>query len=163
MKRVTVTVVAVLLAAGLLAGPALAQDKKIEFSLNAGAMTDLGEGGSFSDVLFTFAPQLDIHVTKGFMISPEIMLIMDKHFSFDPVLLYPGVILNYTAKGGFFAGAGVVLPVGIGDGHMDTGDLLPKINLGYRGSHVNVTAYLLTDTHEIFQYNLIGLALGYRF
>ena len=163
MNKVTVTVAAALLAVGLLAGPALAQDKKVEFSLNAGAMTDLGEGGSFSDVLFTFAPQLDIHVTKGFMISPEIMLLMDKHFSFDPVLLYPGVILNYTAKGGFFAGAGVVLPVGIGDGDVDTGDLLPKINLGYRGPHVNVTAYLLTDTHEIFQYNLIGLSLGYRF
>jgi hypothetical protein len=163
MKRITVTVVAVLLAAGLLAGPALAQGKKVEFSLNAGAMTDLGEGGSFSDVLFTFAPQVDIPIARAFMISPEIMLLMDKTFSFDPVILYPGVILNYTTKGGFFAGAGVVLPVGIGDGEMDTGDLLPKINLGYRGRHVKVTAYLLTNTQQIFQYNLVGLGLGYLF
>ncbi|MCK7480029.1 MAG: hypothetical protein M0C28_24170 [Candidatus Moduliflexus flocculans] len=41
-------------------------------------------------------------------------------------------------------------------GESDTGDLLPKINLGYRGNHFNLTAYLLTDTESLFKYNLIG-------
>lgn len=163
MKKVMVMVVAAVLAAGLGTGQAFAQGKKVEFSLNLGAMTDLGEGGSFSDVLFTFAPQVDIHLSKSFMISPEVMVITDDSFGFDPFVLYPGVLLNFTAKGGFFAGAGVVLPVVFWDGETDTGDLLPKINLGYRGAHVNVTAYLLTNTDSIFQYNLIGLSLGYRF
>jgi len=163
MKKVFSVLLALGLAAGLGAGQAFAQGKKVEFSLNLGAMTDLGSEGSFSDVLFTFAPQVDIHITPAFMISPEVMLITDKHFSFDPLLFYTGVLLNYTAKGGFFVGAGVVLPVAFWDGEADTGDLLPKINLGYRGNHFNVTAYLLTDTHDLFKYNLIGLSAGYRF
>ena len=61
------------------------------------------------------------------------------------------MILNYTGKGGFFAGAGVVLPVMISEGESDAGDLLPKINLGYRGNHINLTAYLITSTDEPVQ------------
>lgn len=126
-------------------------------------MTDLGPHSSFSDVLFTFAPQVDIHLSPALMISPEVMVITDDGFSFDPLMLYPGVLLNFTAKGGFFAGAGVVLPVIFWEGESDTGDLLPKINLGYRGNHFNLTAYLLTDTESLFKYNLIGLSAGHRF
>ena len=163
MKKVFSILLAVVLVVGLGAGRAFAQGKKVEFSLNLGAMTDLGSDGSFSDVLFTFGPQVDIHISPTFMISPEVWVITDDHFSFDPLLLYPGVVLNYTAKGGFFAGAGVVLPVMFWSGHTDTGDLLPKINVGYRGDHFQLAAYLLTDTHEIFKYNLIGLNAGYRF
>ena len=68
-----------------------------------------------------------------------------------------------VVKGGFFVGAGVVLPVMFWGGETETGDLLPKINLGYRGNHFNVTAYLLTSTEEMFKDNLIGLSAGYRF
>jgi len=163
MKKVFSVLLAAVLVVGLGAGQAFAQGKKVEFSLNLGAMTDLGSYGSFSDVLFTFAPQVDIHVSPAFMISPEVMVITDDSFSFDPFLLYPGIILNFTAKSGFFVGAGVVLPVMFWGGETETGDLLPKINLGYRGNHFNVTAYLLTSTEEVFKDNLIGLSVGYRF
>ena len=163
MKKVMVTVLAVGLVAALGTGQAFAQGKKVEFSLNLGVMTDLGPDSSFSEALFTFAPQVDIHLSPALMLSPEIMVITDDSFSFDPLLLYPGVLLNYTARGGFFAGAGVVLPVVFWEGESDTGDLLPKINLGYRGNHFNLTAYLLTDTESLFKYNLIGLSAGYRF
>jgi hypothetical protein len=163
MKKVMVTVLAVGLVAALGTGQAFAQGKKVEFSLNLGVMTDLGPDSSFSEALFTFAPQVDIHLSPALMLSPEIMVITDDGFSFDPLLLYPGVLLNYTARGGFFAGAGVVLPVVFWEGESDTGDLLPKINLGYRGNHFNLTAYLLTDTESLFKYNLIGLSAGYRF
>lgn len=163
MKKVMVMVLAVGLVVALGTGQAFAQGKKVEFSLNLGVMTDLGSDGSFSEALFTFAPQVDIHLSPALMLSPEIMVITDDGFSFDPLLLYPGVLLNYTAKGGFFAGAGVVLPVIFWEGESDTGDLLPKINLGYRGNHFNLTAYLLTDTESLFKYNLIGLSAGYRF
>ena len=163
MKKVMVMVLAVGLVVALGTGQALAQGKKVEFSLNLGVMTDLGPDSSFSEALFTFAPQVDIHLSPALMLSPEIMVITDDGFSFDPLLLYPGVLLNYTAKGGFFAGAGVVLPVIFWEGESDTGDLLPKINLGYRGNHFNLTAYLLTDTESLFKYNLIGLSAGYRF
>jgi len=163
MKKFMVMVVAVGLVVALGTGQAFAQGKKVEFSLNLGVMTDLGPDSSFSDVLFTFAPQIDIHLSPALMLSPEVMVITDDGFSFDPLLLYPGVLLNYTARGGFFAGAGVVLPVIFWEGESDTGDLLPKINLGYRGNHFNLTAYLLTDTESLFKYNLIGLSAGYRF
>lgn len=163
MKKVMVMVLAVGLVVALGTGQAFAQGKKVEFSLNLGVMTDLGPDYSFSEALFTFAPQVDIHLSPALMLSPEVMVITDDGFSFDPLLLYPGVLLNYTAKGGFFAGAGVVLPVIFWEGESDTGDLLPKINLGYRGRHFNLTAYLLTDTESLFKYNLIGLSAGFRF
>lgn len=163
MKKVMVMVLAVGLVVALGTGQAFAQGKKVEFSLNLGVMTDLGPDSSFSEAMFTFAPQVDIHLSSALMLSPEVMVITDDGFSFDPLLLYPGVLLNYTAKGGFFAGAGVVLPVIFWEGESDTGDLLPKINLGYRGSHFNLTAYLLTDTESLFKYNLIGLSAGFRF
>lgn len=163
MKKVMVMVLAAGLVVALGTGQGFAQGKKVEFSLNLGVMTDLGPDSSFSEALFTFAPQVDIHLSPALMLSPEVMVITDDGFSFDPLLLYPGVLLNYTAKGGFFAGAGVVLPVIFWEGESDTGDLLPKINLGYRGNHFNLTAYLLTDTESLFKYNLIGLSAGYRF
>jgi len=163
MKKFMVMVLAVGLVVALGTGQAFAQGKKVEFSLNLGVMTDLGPDSSFSEALFTFAPQVDIHLSPALMLSPEVMVITDDGFNFNPLLLYPGVLLNYTAKGGFFAGAGVVLPVIFWEGESDTGDLLPKINLGYRGNHFNLTAYLLTDTESLFKYNLIGLSAGYRF
>jgi hypothetical protein len=159
MKKVVLAVLMVGLAVGLGAGQAFAQEKKVEFSLNAGAMTLLGGDISFAGVLLTLSPQVDIHVAKGFMISPEAMFLTDVEFS--GVIALPGVLLNYVGRG-FFAGAGVVFPVSISDG-FGTGSLLPKLNLGYRGRHVNLTAYLITDTAALFSLNLIGASLGYRF
>lgn len=159
MKKVVLAVVVIGLAAGLGAGQAFAQEKKVEFSLNAGAMTLVGGDISYGTVLLTLSPQVDIHVAKGFMISPEAMFLTDTEFS--GVVALPGAIFNYVGKG-FFAGAGVVFPVSITDG-FGTGSLLPKLNLGYRGGHVNLTAYLITDTSAMFSVNLIGASLGYRF
>jgi len=159
MKKVALAVLVMGLAAGIGAGQAFAQEKKVEFSLNAGAMTTLGEDISFAGVLLTLTPQVDIHVAKGFMISPEAMFLTDIEFS--GVVALPGVMFNYLGKG-FFAGAGVVFPVSITDG-FGTGSLLPKLNLGYRGGHVNLTAYLITDTAAMFSINLVGASIGYRF
>jgi len=160
MKKVGVILLVVV---GMLAGAAVqqanAQDKKVEFSLNLGVMTYLGSEGSFSDVLLAFSPQLDIHVAKGFMISPEAMVITN--FQFSGAIGLPGVMLNYTGKG-FFAGAGVVLPVSITE-DAGVGSIVPKINIGYRGKNVNLTAYLITSTQQMFSENLVGATIGYRF
>jgi hypothetical protein len=67
MKKVMVLVLALGLVAGLGSRQAFAQDKKVEFSLNLGAMTFYGEE-SFSAFGLTLSPQVDIHVAKGFMI-----------------------------------------------------------------------------------------------
>lgn len=159
MKKAVMVVMVIVMAAVWSAGQAFAQDKKVEFSLNAGAMTLLGGDISFAGVLLTLGPQVDIHVTKGFMISPEAMFLTDTGFS--GVVALPGATFNYLGKG-FFAGAGVVLPVSISDG-LGAGNLLPKFHLGYRGRHVNLAAYLITSTEAMFSLNLIGASLGYRF
>lgn len=159
MKKVFAVLLVVGLAAGLGAGRAFAQNKKVEFSLHAGAMTYVGEWGSFEGALLTLSPQVDIHVTRGFMISPEAMFLTDTDFS--GLVALPGVLFNYLGKG-FFAGAGVVLPVSI-SGELGVGTLLPKFNIGLRGRHFNLTAYLITSTEAMFRNNLIGTSLGYRF
>jgi hypothetical protein len=160
MKKVILAVVVAGLVFGTGFRPAYAQDKKAEFSLNLGVMSYLGGEGSFSGALLTLTPQVDIHVTQGFMISPEAMVLTDFHFS--GVIGLPGVILNYTGKG-FFVGAGVVVPVAISEGDAGVGNIVPKFNIGYRARHVNLTAYLITDTKRIFSDNLVGASIGYRF
>lgn len=160
MKKVILAVLVVGLAVGGGFRQAYAQDKKVEFSLNLGVMSYLGSADSFEAVLLAFSPQLDIHVTKGFMISPEAMVVTD--FQFSGVIGFPGVILNYTGKG-FFAGAGVVAPIYIGEGDAGVGNILPKFNIGYRGKKVNLTVYLITSTQQMFSENLVGASIGYRF
>ncbi len=158
MKKVILVVLAVGLAAGLGSRQALAQDKKVEFSLNAGIMTllesteDWDVGGL---VLVALSPQLDIHGGRNFMVSPEAMVVTN--FQFSGVVAFPGVILNYLGKG-FFAGAGAVVGIG-GGGAM----VLPKINIGYRLKHINLTAYLITSFEELFSESLVGATVGYRF
>jgi len=160
MKKVILMVLVVGLVAGLGARQAFAQDKKVEFSLNVGGMGYLGSEGSFESVLLAFSPQVDIHVTKGLMISPEVMVVTDTHFS--GAIGFPGVIFNYLGKG-FFAGAGIVVPVYVGEDTAGVGTILPKINIGYRGKKVNLTAYLITSTQQMFSENLVGATIGYRF
>lgn len=154
MKKVFSMLLAAALSVGLGAGQAFAQGKKVEFVLNLGVATD------FYSVGAALSPQVDIHITKGFMISPEAMIVTD--FQFTGALLMPGVMFNYTGKG-FFAGAGVVYHILIGGWWEGTGNLLPKLNIGYRGRHVNLTAYWLTSTAHLFSSNLAGATIGYRF
>jgi hypothetical protein len=154
MKKAVLAVLVMGLAAGIGTGQAFAQEKRVEFSLNAGVMI------VSEDIGMALSPQVDIHVTKGFMISPEAMIVTD--FQFSGALLLPGVLFNYTSRG-FFAGAGVVVPIFISDYWTGAGDLLPKLNIGYRGRHVNLTAYLLTSTARLFSENLFGATIGYRF
>jgi hypothetical protein len=151
-KAGAILLVVVGMGAGTAVQQANAQDKKVEFSLNLGVMTYVGSEGSFAGIGLAFNPQLDIHVTKGFMISPEAMVITD--FQFSGAIGFPGVMLNYTGKG-FFAGAGVVLAA--------FESIVPKINIGYRGKKVNLTAYLITSTQQMFSENLVGATIGYRF
>ena len=153
MKRI----VSVALAAGIVSlsgfGPAYAQDKKVEFSLNVGAMTIIGGEYSLSGFAFTVSPQLDIRVAKRFAISPEAMLIT----VFSGSALLAGVLLNYVGNG-FFVGGGAVVWIVEG-----ASDLLPKLNIGYRGRHVKLTAYLITSPQALFETNLVGASVGYRF
>jgi hypothetical protein len=159
MKKVGLVLLAVVMLAGGAAQQANAQDKKVDFSLNLGVMSFYGGEFSFSGFGLTLSPQVDIHVTKGFMISPEAMFLTD--FEFSGVIGFPGVIFNYEG-GGFFIGGGAVLPVAI-SGDVGVGELLPKFNIGYHGRRINLTAYTITSFNGIFRWGLVGASLGYRF
>ena len=71
------------------------------------------------------------------------------------------MILNYLGRG-FFVGGGAVLPVAIAGG-VGFGDVMPKVNLGYRGERVNLTAYVVTAFEGVLQWGLVGASVGYRF
>jgi hypothetical protein len=159
MKKVAMALLVFGAAAAVASGPAWGQDKKVEFSVNAGVMTFYGSGFDVSGLGFTLSPQVDIRVAKGFMISPEFMFLTDS--SFSGVIGLPGVIFNYVGKG-FFIGGGAVLPVSISES-AGVGELLPKINIGYRGGHINFTVYTITAFNGFFKYGLAGASLGYRF
>lgn len=163
MKKVILGVLAVGLTVGVALQPLNALDKTVDFSLNLGAMTNAGSCGTFSDVLFTFSPQIDVRIARNFMISAEAMIITDDGFHFNPFLLYPGILLSYT-NGRVSFGGGAVLPIAFWRGWgVETGDLVPKIAVDYRAGHLKFTTYILVDTQPLFSCNLIGLTVGYVF
>ncbi len=166
MKKVgVVLLVVVVMLAGAAVQQAFAQEKKAQPSLNLGVQTNIWNGTSFDNAWFTLDARVGIALGKSFEISPEAMFIVDDSFDFDLVFLYPGVILNYKV-GNFFVGAGAVLPIAIGGGESDTGNIAPKINVGYKFGHLMLTAYVFTWTEsglDFLDMNFAGITLGYKF
>lgn len=153
MKKVIWIVSVVALVAGLGSRQVIAQDRKIEFSLNAGVVASSPEG-----IRLVLSPQIDIHPTKRLMISAEAMFCM-----IGDLTIYPGVIINYTVKR-VFAGLGIALPIAPNlFGGAEVGDLAFKLNIGYRGKRINLTAHLITSTQKFLSENLVGATVGYRF
>jgi hypothetical protein len=168
MKKVLMGVLLLGLIAAVSAAPAWAQDKKLGFSLNAGVQTNVWNGSSFDKAVFTLDGRVGIALGRSFEISPEVLCVFNYASYFDEsgaTLLYPGVMLNYKA-GKLFVGLGLTLPWVFSGGENDTGNLAPKINIGYRAGHFQVTAYMITWTEEGLDFldiNWVGLTLGYRF
>jgi hypothetical protein len=169
MKKVFSVLLAAVLVVGLGAGQAFAQGKKAEFSLNVGVQTNVWEGTSFDKGLFTADARVGLRLGRSFEISPEVMAVFSYLKMFEGsggTLLYPGVMLNYRA-GNFFAGAGAVLPWAFFEGESDSGNLSPKVNIGYTFPNgLQLTAYYLCWTEEgidLFDAGFAGLTIGYRF
>jgi hypothetical protein len=144
---------------------ATAQEKKLAFSLNLGAQTNLYRETSFDNAWFTLGARVGLPIGASLEISPEVMAAVDDGLTFDAAWLYPGLMLNLKL-GGFFVGAGAVLPVIFYEGESDSGNLAPKVNIGYSAGHLTVTAYILTWTEEYMDFlevNFIGATIGYRF
>lgn len=154
---------------GLLIGGAFsigqAQEKKLAFSLNLGAQTNLYRESSFDNAWFTLDARVGLPISASLEISPEVMAAVDDSFDFDALWLYPGLMLNLKL-GDFFVGAGAVLPVIFYEGGSDSGNLAPKVNFGYSDGPVALTAYIFTWTEEntdLLEFNFIGATIGYRF
>lgn len=155
MKKVFMVFLAAVLWAAWGAGQALAQDKKVEFSLNAGTLTLYGGSETFEAFGLTCGLQVDIHATKGFMISPEFMFLTGYGLAG-----FAGATFNFVGRG-FFIGGGAVLHLSISGG-LGVGELLPKVHLGYHGRKINLGLYI-TPIEGIFQYGLVGANIGFKF
>jgi len=145
-------------------GSAQAQEKPA-FSLNLGVQTNLYSETSFDNAWFTLDVRLGIPIGKSFEISPEIMAAIDDSLDFEPFWLYPGLMLNFK-PGNFFIGAGAVLPISFYEGESDSGNLAPKVNIGYSAGRLTLTAYIFTWTEEgmdFLDFNFIGATIGYKF
>jgi len=171
MKKVMMTVlVAVLFTAAVAVGPAWSQGKA-NFSLNLGVQTNVWGsigaigGSAFDNAWFTLDARVGFGLGKSLQISPELMYMVDDSFDLDSSILYPGVMLNYK-PGNFFVGAGVVLPIAVGGGTVDSGNPAPKINIGYQYGKLIFTLYALTWTEsglDFLDMNFVGVTVGYRF
>ena len=145
---------------------AQAQEAKSAFSLNLGVQTNFSNDSSFDNAWFTLDLRAGIGVGRTLEICPEIMAAVDDSLKFDAVWLYPGLLLNLKLGGRFFIGAGAVLPVIVYEGESSSGRVSPKINLGYRAGHLNLTAYLIAWNEEFvdfFDLNQIGATIGFTF
>lgn len=126
------------------------QDKIAEIGLNLGFMTypnELG-GNAPNDTIPSFGLNIDFHLKKFLMLSPEITLAPGPGLEY--LVISPGVLLNYSSRS-FWAGAGAVYVI------LD-GFVAPKVNAGYRVKHFVLTGYLV-----LAKGTLVGASLGYRF
>lgn len=165
MKKVVLSFVVMGLFVGGAFSSAQAQGTKAAFSLNLGVQTNLSSHSSFDNAWFTLDARFGITVGQSFEISPEVMVTVDDSLEFDLISLYPGMMLNFKL-GGFFVGAGAVLPVIFYDGESDSGKLTPKVNVGYRAWHFILTAYIFTWNEEglgFLEFNSIGTTIGFSF
>jgi len=165
MKKVILVVLVAGFVSALALPQAWGQEKKAQFSLNAGVQSNVFQGTSFDGASFTLDARVGVALGKSFEISPEVMFVLDGVFEGDVNFFYPGVMLNYKA-GNFFLGAGAVLPIAFGDGESDTGNIAPKINIGYKYGKVMFTIYAIAWTEsdiDFLDMNFIGATIGYKF
>jgi hypothetical protein len=135
----------------------------VSFSLNLGVQTNFFGEDAFEDVWFTLDTRLGIAVGQSLELSPEVMAVVYADLDFNPVLLYPGVMLNLKL-GKFFVGAGAVKPLVFESGDVEAYIPSPKLNFGYRTGNLMLTAYFFTVIGEdfgLFEFNFIGATIGY--
>ncbi|MFQ6066634.1 MAG: hypothetical protein ACE5K3_05085 [bacterium] len=155
-----------ILVIGLLVGGAFqqvqAKERKIGFNINLG--TTLFGGGLDAFALVSLGAEVDFHLGKHVMISPEVQVWSYKFKKvpvFDSYILTPGVILNFKLSR-FFAGGGVLMPFfSSGEGDIEAGPpLLIKFNGGFRTKNIKLTAFVITI---LFKINILGASIGFGF
>jgi hypothetical protein len=134
--------------------------QSMNFNLNFGVATD--DSFSFSPLILSGGAGLDFHIGSALMLSPEATFYTNSRFESESFVLYPAVILNFTA-GPLFVGGGVAEGFALtsGGGHTD---LLLKINAGLRTGSIKLTAYIMTAFDALFQTGmLVGATIGFGF
>ena len=131
-----------------------AKGKTLELNLNVGFRTE----DFFQDTFYTLGAGLDFHPLKNLMISSELQL-WSYSFIFDEFLIAPSSTLNLKWKS-LFIGGGVFVPIILGGGTGESGILIPKFNVGFKGYSIKLTFYLITAPDD---YNLLGASIGIVF
>lgn len=130
----------------------------MKLSFNAGVHTD--DSFSFDPFFWTAGLNLDINMGKHLMLSSECFVIIHE-FEFDHTTLAPAVLLNFKFAS-LFVGGGVTKWWNVND-FSNPSDFMLKLNAGFRGRNLKLTAYLITDFDDLFEYNAVGATLGFCF
>lgn len=131
----------------------------INFYVRGGILTE--SNFEFDDILWLVGANLDFHFGPILMLSPECDIIVYE-FKFNPVFIMPGATLNLYFDG-FYAGAGATIPIIIGSGYSYEGNVLLKLNAGFKTNYFKFQAFLLTPFESIFDYTVIGATVGFGF
>lgn len=133
--------------------------RPLNFYLRGGILTE--SNFKFNNYLWLVGANLDVQFGPVLMLSPECDVIIYK-LEFNPVFIMPGVILNFHASG-FYAGGGATIPIMIGSGYSYEGDILLKLNAGFKKNYFKIQAFLLTPFESAFDYTVIGATVGFGF
>jgi hypothetical protein len=157
MKKTLFTIL--LIAALSLAVPAKAQAELL--SLNFGFVTD--SKFSFNPFLWTAGMTIDIPIGSILTLSPEGYIVVNK-FDFGTFIFAPAVMLNLNAAG-LFVGAGVSKWFLLGSevSGSPSSDFSLKLNAGFQGSGLRLTAFLFTPFKDAFKTSAVGATLGFSF
>ncbi len=156
MKRPCLTLIAaaVLLA---IAAPRAEASGPLNFYLRGGILYD-----NYSGTVLSGLAGANIDFNFGALsLSPECDMILYA-FTFNPILLLPGAIVNGNL-GPLYIGGGLSLPLIIGSGDTIKGDLLVKLNGGLKIANFKVQAFLLTPLANFFDFYILGATFGFGF
>jgi len=157
MKKAMIAVL--LVAAVSFVSPAKAQAENL--SLNLGVITD--SSFSFKPFFWTAGMTVDIPLGNVLTLSPEGYIVVHK-FEFGSFIFAPAVMLNFNFNE-FFVGAGVSKWFLLGDdiAGSPSSDFSLKINAGFQGYTMRLTAFIFTPFDDLFDSMAVGATIGFVF
>ncbi|UCC39291.1 MAG: hypothetical protein JSV96_16055 [Candidatus Aminicenantes bacterium] len=158
MKKIIILFFSALLILSVSNQNLYAQYETMSMSFNAGVHTD--DSFSFDPFFWTAGLVLDINMGDYLMLSPECFVIVNK-FEFGFTNLAPAVLLNFRFES-LFLGGGITKWWNVDD-FSEPSDFMLKLNAGFKGRNLKLTAYLITGFEDFLENNLVGATLGFYF
>jgi hypothetical protein len=158
MKTVSRLLVFVLMFVGICCS-LLGEDRRVKANANFGIIKQQ----RIDSLVVTYGLGADIPLGKRLIFSPEFQYWSLGFFLFNEKnsdALALGAILNLDANSFFMGGGFLWLPYG----EISTTELLYKINAGYKGRHIKITAFMLSDFEPNSDDPIwLGASIGYVF
>jgi len=136
--------------------------KPVSFYISGGVITD--DSFSFDPFFWTGGAIIDFNLPAApIMISPECHIIVH-NFDFDYFWLAPAVLVNFKLSS-LFVGVGFTKWFLVGtdvEGSFAT-EFMLKLNAGFKGPGVRLSAFLITEFDSLFKYNTVGANIGFGF